>query len=486
MLLQRIAYAGILLFFVLIAAELTYVSSLQRTSDRPVIRIAVASWQVGEMPFESFAQAYEKLNPDVRIELKMLPNQSENKLIMLWQRDRTPYDLVIAYADEEIHTFIGMDALEPVENLLTPEQLDEFLPASLAGSTTIGPDGEKHHYMIPFTVEMMCLNVRRDILKDRGIGRLPSSYADLENMAGSLQGLTSGNLKVWPVAADFGQGVFFGQNFYIPMLADLTDGKITDERGRLDISSDAARQVFVTLRRWYDQGMVSNASNQLGQADRDFQGGLAVMYPHWQSRGQYVKIAFAQVNPDLEVAIYPAPGADRAGSLTSCYGAFIPKASPNKRVAADVAFQMLSQWIQPAVAASGKLPPVQSVYDRGFDRDPPWLERLREMHADVPADQRPGWLKNVEQVYAEAKLPDWMVHLQPSLLKGYSFPDVTMWGKVAPLLAITFQEWLMGTYGDNVDAAMAKLQERVQDEYSRADILRQAVASRREQAKGSR
>jgi len=478
MLLQRIAYVALILTVAGMIGEQVYLYEQHKPSEKPVIRIACASWQKGELPFEAFIEAYHYLHPEVRLELKIMPPQSENKLIMLWLKGRTPYDIVIAYADEEIHTFIEMGVLEDVQNLLTPEELDEFLPASMAGSSVVGYDGKLHRYMIPFTVEMMCLNVRQDLLRKRGIETLPKTYDELYQIARRLKGLRSGPREVWPIAADFGQGIFFGQNFYIPMLADFTDGKITDEQGRLDIKSDAAAKVFETLRRWYEEGLVSPASTIPGQADRDFKGGLAVIYPHWQSRGQFVMRQFAG-NPEIQVAIYPAPGAERAGSLVSCYGAFIPIACPNKRLAAKVAFELLSHWIQPAVAASGKMPPIKSVYDHGFDKNPPWLEKIRQDFANVPRKDWPLWLRQIEQVYASAEMPDWMRRLRPSLLKGYSFPDVTMWGKVAPFLAITFQEWLRGDYGDDVRAALAKLQERVELEYRRVAHIRNAIEARR-------
>jgi ABC-type glycerol-3-phosphate transport system substrate-binding protein len=490
MILQRLAYIGLGLLAGLVIAEQAYVARLQRPLARPVVRIGCAGWQKSEMPFESFIAAYEQLHPDVDIQLKVMPPEDQNKLMMLWLEGRTPLDAVLGLANEEIYTYIQMGVLEDVQNLLTPEQVAEFLPASLDGSSVVGRDGRLHRYMIPFTVEMMCLNVREDLLAKQGITKLPATYVELEEMAGRLGDLrdTTGR-KIWPVCADFSQYVFFGQNCYVPMLADYTSGQIADARGRLDIASPQAARVFITLRRWFQEGMVSNSATVNQQADRDFQAGLGVVYPHWQSRGPLVEQELRKVDPNVKVAIYPAPGADRAGSLVSSYGAIIPACSPNKKVAAEVAYELLSHWIQPAVVAVAKLPPIKSVYEAGgFDRNPDWLRQLRALYAGPPADgclgppanQRPDWLKEVEKVYADASLPDWMRRLEPSLFKGYTFPDVTMWGKVWPALAITFQEWLDGKYGEDVNAAMKVLQQRVDTEYERSDNVLRCLAVRRE------
>ena len=136
MFLQRIAYIGLIVIVLLVVAEQLHVIRMHRPSETPVIRIACASWQKGEMPFESFVQAYRQVHPKLDIQIKMIPPQSENKLIMLWRQSRTPYDIVIAYADEEIHTFIEMGVLADVQTLLTAEQMAEFLPASMAGSSS--------------------------------------------------------------------------------------------------------------------------------------------------------------------------------------------------------------------------------------------------------------------------------------------------------------------------------------------------------------
>lgn len=477
---QRLAYILLAVLLSLIVAEQVYVARLQRPSLRPVIRIGCAGWQKAEMPFESFIAAYQALHPEIDIQLKVMPPEDQNKLMMLWQEGRTPLDLVIAFANEEIHTYTQMGVLEDVQNLLTPQQMAAYLPASLDGSSVRGPDGHMCHYMIPFTVEMMCLNVRQDLLDSQGLTGMPATYAELQKMATALKSIQDNTgHTVWPICADFSQYVFFGQNSYVPMLADFTDGHIADAKGRLDVTSRAAAKVFVTLRQWKKQGLVSNQSTNFQQADRDFQSGLGVIYPHWQSRGPLVEQELLTVNPKVKVSIYPAPGAERAGSLVSCYGAIIPDCSPNKKLAAQVAYDLLSHWVQPAVVTTGKLSPIRSVYEHGFDKRPPWLQELQSRYASTPMADRPVWLADIERIYAEATRPEWMVRLQPSLFKGYTFPDVTMWGKVWPALAITFQEWLAGKYGDDVDSAMKTLQQRIDTEYARSDNVLRALAARR-------
>ncbi|MFQ6047856.1 MAG: ABC transporter substrate-binding protein [Phycisphaerae bacterium] len=456
--LRWISLAGLVLVGAGIGLELLTVRTGRTLTGKPVVRVACAAWQKGELPFEAFIEAYRRVHPDLQVELKVLPEGSNNKLSMLWQRGQTPYDVIIAYADEEIHSFIRQGLLADVGQLLTAGRLAPFLPASLAGSTTVGPDGKRHHYMIPFTVEVMVLNARLDLLRQRGLTRPPKTWQQLRQMAARCKGFRQAGRRIWPIACDFSQSLFFGQNVYIPLLAAFTGGHIADSRGRLLIAGPQAERAFDEAKRWYLDGLVSESVKVRGQSDKDFMAGLAVFYPHWQSRG-----CFAMRDlPDAEIAIWPVPGAEQAGSLVSCYGALIPKPSPVKRQAARFAYQCLSQWIQPAVALSGKMPPVATVYERGFEPDPPWLQKLRRA---VGAD-RPAWLQTVEQLYRQAELPRWMLDLRPALKKGYSFPDQLMWPKVNRELAIEFQRYLDGRYTTAAEA-LAALQKSVDALYER-------------------
>ena len=289
--LQRLAYMLLALLTVLVAAEQSYVARLSKPLARPVIRIGCAGWQKAEMPFESFIAAYQQLHPELDIQLKIMPPEDQNKLMMLWMEGRTPLDAVIGLANEEIYTYIQMGVLEDVQNLLTPGQMAEFLPASLDGSSVPGPDGRMHRYMVPFTIEMMCLNVRQDLLARQGITQLPGTYAELQQIAsrlGNLQDTTS--RKIWPICADFSQYVFFGQNCYVPMLADYTNGKIADARGRLDVSSPEAARVFVTLREWYRRGMVSNSATEVPESGPRLPGrprrSLSALAEPWPPGGE--------------------------------------------------------------------------------------------------------------------------------------------------------------------------------------------------------
>lgn len=453
--LRLICFTGLLVVLGLVTLELVSVKSGKTTSGKPIIRVACASWQKGEMPIEDFLAAYQKLHPEIQLELKVMPPASGNKLSLLWRNGETPYDVIIAFADEEIHNFIRQGLLVDVQEFLTEQQIEAFIPASLAGSTV-----EKSHvrqlYMVPLSVEIMVLNARQDLLQKRGLNQAPLDWETFRQMALKMKSLEVDGRTVWPITSDLSQGFMFGQNVYIPLLASFTKGKIADSSGRLIVSGADAAKVFSTVKQWYGEGLISPSAKLSGQADKDFIAGLGVFYPHWQSRGGYAMREMSR----SQIAIWPVPGAKDYGSLVSCYGAIIPKASPVRKQAAEFAYECLGQWIQPSIVASAKLPTTKEIYQSGFNRKPEWLERLRKEH------QQEDWFKRIDKIYVQAELPDWMKELYPALVKGYSFPDHPMWPKINHEISIAFQKFLNS---DATTPDLRELQEIVDELYKKKE-----------------
>ena len=196
--------------------------SAEKPLARPVVRIGCAGWQKAEMPFESFIAAYQQLHPELDIQLKVMPPEDQNKLMMLWMEGRTPLDAVLGLANEEIYTYIQMGVLEDVQNLLTPEQMAGYLPASL--------DGPAHRSRRPHAPLHDPLHHRDDVPQRPPGSARPARHHQspqhLRRTAGPRQPVSSlqdsTGRKVWPVCIDFSQYVFFGQNAYVPDAGRLT------------------------------------------------------------------------------------------------------------------------------------------------------------------------------------------------------------------------------------------------------------------------
>ncbi|HUT35055.1 MAG TPA: extracellular solute-binding protein [Planctomycetota bacterium] len=398
-----------------------------------VIRIGIAAWQMDEFPWEETIRRYEQAHAGkVRIRHSVLPEGSLNSILLLWAlQGRTRYDVVVAWADEEIHPFIdyNWNTTDParrsliinVRDYLAPEQLDAFAPALFGGCSRKDPQtGQTNLYELPWMGEVLALNYNRVFFKQRGIARPPQTWEEVEQVCQKLKGLTHNGVEVAPLAMVFAQGGFFAQNCYIPLLAAYKKGRgIVDERGRPDVASPEAVEVFKTLKRWHQAGYISPNCMVAESIEQDLRVLRAAMYPHWQSRGLWA----VKDHGDDVIGIAPTPGAKAAGSLVCTYGCVIPKCSPVVRQAVEFCYETF------CTDTYG----FQTAVSKGW-----------------PDPHRPGVLKGggkmpaTRAMYQRTDLPAGILELGRSLDKGYSYPDPANWGQCAEILAVEFQKYLSG------------------------------------------
>jgi len=406
--------------------------------DKTVIRLGIAAWQMDEFPWAETIRRYEQAHGgQVEVRMTALPEGTMNSMLLFWASDHTDYDVIVAWADEEIHPFINYNwntdnparrsLLVNVTDYLSPEQLDRFVPVLFIGSSKTDPQtGRRNRYEIPWMAEVLALNYNKEFFKARGIEPVPRTWADVEAACAKLAGLKYKGVPVAPLAMNVSQNVYFGQNCYIPLLAAYKGAAgLADEQGRLDVSSPEAVRVFKTLKRWHQAGYITPNAMVNEAVEQDLRVMRAAMYSHWQSRGLW---AVRDHGPDV-IGLAATPGAAQAGTLVSTYGCIIPKASPSVRQAVDFAFEAIctdTYGFQSAVAASGKMPATKKMYER----------------KDLP----PG-----------------IAELGRSLDRGYFFPDPTNWPQCADILVVEFQRYLSGDVS-SAEEALANVRRRMGEE----------------------
>ncbi|KPK84644.1 MAG: hypothetical protein AMJ81_05030, partial [Phycisphaerae bacterium SM23_33] len=221
--------------------------------EQTVIRLGIASWQMDEFPWAQTVARYEQAHQHkVKVRMTALPEGTFNSMLLFWRYGYTEYDVVVAWADEEIHPFINYNwntddparrsLIINVCDYLTPQQLDSFVPALFGGSERKDPQtGMMNRYELPWMGEVLALNYNKLFFQQRGIQQVPRSWDEVGLACQKLAGLTHEGKPVAPLAMNFSQTVFFGQNCYIPMLAAYKQGRgVADEKGRLDVSSPEA------------------------------------------------------------------------------------------------------------------------------------------------------------------------------------------------------------------------------------------------------
>jgi len=414
----------------------------ESAGGRTVIRLGIASWQLGEFPWAETIRKYERANPDVDVRMSSLPEGSFNTMQAFWRYGHTPYDVVVAWADEEIHPFIHYHWSSPdparrsllvdVRDVLGPERFDTLMPGLCVGSSRVDPADpagkRKLYYEIPWMGEVLALNYNKQYFAKAGIDRAPRTWAEVEEACGKLKGLKVDGKEIAPIAMNFSQSVFFAQNCYLPMLSAYRQGRgVADANGRLDVSSPEAVRVFETLKRWYDAGYISPNCMVNEAVEMDLKVRRAAMFPHWQSRGLE---AMREMGGEV-IDVKPTPGS--AGTLVSTYGSIIPKCSPVVDRAATFAYEAFSTdeyGFQTAVAKAGKLP------------------SMKELYAEK--EQRPD-------------LPRIVLDLETSLKGSYFFPDLANWSQCATILVVEFQRYLTGEH-PTAEAALQAAQSRFAQE----------------------
>jgi len=418
---------------------------------RTVIRLGIASWQMDEFPWAATIRRYEQAHGGtVEVRHSVLPEGSLNSILLFWAlRGYTEYDVVVAWADEEIHPFIDYNwhtddpsrrsLIINARDWLTEEQVAAFAPAMWGGCSRTDPrTGRENLYELPWMGEVLALNYNRQFFRRAGVERPPRTWAEVEAVCRKLKGLTHDGRPVAPLAMNFAQSGFFAQNSYIPLLAAFKKGRgVTDEDGHMDVSGPEAARVFKTLKRWHEAGYISPNCMVQESLEQDLRVLRAAMYPHWQSRGLW---AVKDHGEDM-IGLAPTPGAQDAGSLVCTYGCVVPKCSPVIREAVDFCYETF------CTDTYG----FQTAVSKGWTDD--LTGRLKGG----------GKMPVMKAMYEREDLPAGILALGRSLEKGYSYPDPVNWSQCADILAVEFQKYLRGDT-PTAEAALAVVRKRMAEE----------------------
>jgi ABC-type glycerol-3-phosphate transport system substrate-binding protein len=447
---KRIALGIVAIILVGFVAERRLNVYTARRGGVTTVRVMVDAWQYSEFmtpdkDLERCIRAFEKRHPEIKIDLRLMPEANEITLMLPWRADQTPFDLLLTTNNETIVRYAEGGFLQPLEELLKPELkaglLGEFLPGYLQYCRLKDPrTREEHLYGLPWLGEIMALNYRKDVLRELGFpdDRIPATYAELEEYARRLR---NPEKKIYGVTLDLSPG-FFSQNAYVPVLQSYR-GSVVDEKGRLDVSSPEARRTFETLKRWYSEGLMPKGALTPYQSADDFRAKIAIFFPNWQSRGFWaIRSINESVGPGLarapgaltpgerQIGIGPALDSRRVGALVAHYIGVIPKASPVRKEAVQVLLEAFCYDLQPGVGKAGKMIVINEPY-------------YRQMYLDRRTARVPAPIAELRSLIdPNYHVPQWMIALRPTVDKGYCIPDPLNWQRVADIVGVEFQKYL--------------------------------------------
>ena len=400
--------------------------------DVLVIRIGVAAWETREFPWRETIRRYEETQEGkVRFDVKILPEENKNAILLSWANGMTDYDVVVAFADEEIHPFINYNRSHPdpdmrsllvdVKKYLTPEQVESIARVYYHDSSRHypdEPDNVVHYYEIPWMGEVMALNYNKTFFKDVGIARPPETWTEVEQACEKLKGMKHKGLEVAPLGMYWAQRFgWFIPNCYLGMLAEARGGKgVTDARGRLLIEGPEAVAVLERLKGWYEKGYITDLSFNSSALEQALRVQRTAMYCHWQSRGLW---AVADLGADV-IGIAPTPGMKGSGALISTYGCIFPRCSPVVREAVPICFEVF------CTDRYG----FQSGVSKGFMREGKKVGG--------------GKMPTPKTMYDEPDLPPGIAELGAALDKGYGIPDPSNLAQTNDIFVVEFQRYIRG------------------------------------------
>ncbi len=84
------------------------------------VRVMVDSWQYSEFmtpdkDLERCIRAFEKRHPEIKIDLRIMPEANEITLMLPWRAKMTPFDLLLTTNNETITRYADGGFLEPLE-----------------------------------------------------------------------------------------------------------------------------------------------------------------------------------------------------------------------------------------------------------------------------------------------------------------------------------------------------------------------------------
>jgi len=399
--------------------------------DVLVIRIGVAAWETREFPWMETIRRYEATTGGkVRFDVKILPEENKNAIFLSWANGMTDYDVVVAFADEEIHPFINYNRsdadvdkrglLVDVKKYLKKEDVESIVTAYYHDSSRRYPDepGVVHYYEIPWMGEVMALNYNKKFFEARGIDKVPETWDEVADACEKLKGLKHDGLDVAPIGFFWAQRfAWFIPNCYLGMLAEARGDKgVTDEKGRLLIEGPEAVAVLERLKRWYEKGYVTDLSFSSGAIEQALRVQRTAMYCHWQSRGLW---AVKDLGADV-IGIAPIPGMKKSGALMSTYGCIFPRCSPVAEKAIPICYRVF------CTDEFG----FQSGVARGFMRDGKKVGG--------------GKMPTPRAMYDAPDLPPGIAELGAGIDKGYGIPDPSNLQQLNDIFVVEFQKYIRG------------------------------------------
>ncbi|WP_427891713.1 extracellular solute-binding protein [Kribbella sp. GL6] len=250
--------------------------------------------------WKAVTEAYNKTNPDVKVEYRGFKADEYNKVLQTGLSGSSGPDVMMLRSYGGLETLVASGVLAPVDDVAG---LKDFAEPIKLGATS---RTDKKMYGVPFAIQTTNIQYNKAIFAKYGIAE-PTTWAELTAAADKLQaaGITPFASTVkdsWmlPIVRDiFGAANYGGPAFATELLSG--QAKFTDSR------YTKANQTLLGLKKYMPKGV-----DGLSYTDAQtlFVSGKAAMWPG----GIWDLATFRKQAPKMDIGLFNAPRSEGSGT----------------------------------------------------------------------------------------------------------------------------------------------------------------------------
>ncbi len=328
------------------------------------LRIGSESWVYKKFNLKDWGNKFGEAHK-VNVRFETTPDNDISPELLSWPKGRTEWDIIVVGLPLFVAPLAGQNLLVDMTDFIKGYGEDKFVPTFLRDTKFARGNGW-YWPMVPFLGELIGIQINTKLYRAAGLvdakGKpTPVPAWDLEAMIDYFRKLS----VVSPLKAGLGldwDSEFGLHNYLAPLLGGRGTIYSKSNPRMIDLESPDAVKILTLYSRLQKEHLLFGdiAPTSAGNALTNFKGGLLPAHATTVSRA--IESA-ANLGAENVSWLY-WPGADRHGSITYTHNAFIPKISPNQKLAADfIREQVLSLPAQVWTFNNfGKLPSMQEAY----------------------------------------------------------------------------------------------------------------------------
>jgi multiple sugar transport system substrate-binding protein len=324
----------LLLVFLMVVPVFAQGAKEQKQEDNGVIELTWTNWGQAfdalKPAFDAMGNGFTAKNSNVKINQIGIPyNQFKDQLLVMSTAGNAP-DISMIKA-EWVSSFVEAGVLQPLDEVLSKETLNDFYPGLLAGGTY---DGKV--MSIPWAPSPICIYYNKTLLKKAGFDNPPSTWSELMDQAYAVSKIGTEESKIYGIGFAGKKIPGAGYFFLINMMAH--NGKLIDEKGNIVIDSPENLIALQELKNATDNG-VSPAGLELNDL-RDLFGHERIAF-HFDLEA--AGGIFQGLNPkgkaftdDYGIIVVPGPTGSKGKSIAIEHHLVMFKDSKNKEISAKL------------------------------------------------------------------------------------------------------------------------------------------------------